>query len=277
MPTIPANGVELHYRTAGAAGDPVALVHGSWVDLRSWRAVVPGLAGSMQVVVYDRRGHGQSTFAPRPHALESDALDLGALLEATDHYPAHLVGHSYGAMVALRLAVDRPELVRSLSLHEPPYLGLLDDDPATAPEATRLRASRRAEQERIRRGDSEGAARDLFGLFAGDPSAWDRFRPETRTELLRYAPRWLEEFSDPATERPPADPGLHELLIPILLTEGTASPPFLHRMNAALERVVAYPTVRRLRDAGHDPQITHPDLYVATLIAFLVERNVPTM
>ncbi len=277
MPSIHANGVELHYLAQGREGDPVALVHGSWVDLRSWRAVLPGLAGSMQVIAYDRRGHGQSTFAPRAHALESDATDLGTLLEATDHYPAHLVGHSYGAMVALRLAVDRPELVRSLSLHEPPYLGLLDDDPATAPEAERMRAGLHAEQDRIRRGDLEGAARDLFGHFAGDATAWDRFRPETRAELLRYAPRWLEEFSDRATERPPTGPGLRELLIPILLTEGTVSPAFLHRMSAALERALVNATVRPLRDAGHDPQITHPDLYVATLLAFLVERNVPTM
>ncbi len=277
MPSIHANGVELHYLAQGREGDPAALVHGSWVDLRSWRAVLPGLAGSMQVIAYDRRGHGQSTFAPRAHALESDAADLGALLEATDHYPAHLVGHSYGAMVALRLAVDRPELVRSLSLHEPPYLGLLDDDPATAPEAERMRAGLHAEQDRIRRGDLEGAARDLFGHFAGDATAWDRFRPETRAELLRYAPRWLEEFSDRATERPPTGPGLRELLIPILLTEGTVSPAFLHRMSAALERALVNATVRQLRDAGHDPQITHPDLYVATLLAFLVERNVPTM
>ncbi|MFZ0699642.1 MAG: alpha/beta hydrolase [Thermoplasmata archaeon] len=277
MPSVHANGVELHYAAQGTEGDPVVLVHGSWVDLRSWRAVVPGLAGSMQVLVYDRRGHGRSTFAPRAHALESDAADLGALLGATDHYPAHLVGHSYGAMVALRLAVERPELVRSLSLHEPPYIGLLDDDPATAPEAERLRTELRREQERVRHGDPEGAARELFGLFAGDATAWERFRPETRAELLRYAPRWLEEFSDPATERPPAEPGLRELLIPILLTEGTVSPAFLHRMNLALERALSNPTVRRLRDAGHDPQITHPDLYVATLLSFLVERNVPTM
>lgn len=277
MPKIDANGVELHYEAHGTEGDPAVLVHGSWVDLRSWRAVVPGLAASMQVLAYDRRGHGQSSFSPRAHALQSDAADLGALLEATDHYPAHLVGHSYGAMVALRLAVERPELVRSLSLHEPPYLGLLDDDPATEPEARRMRAALHAEQERIRIGDPEGAARDLFGIFAGDASAWERFRPETRAELLRYAPRWLEEFTDPATERPPAEPGLHELLVPILLTEGTVSPAFLRRMTGALERALSNSIVRRLRDAGHDPQITHPDLYVATLIAFLVERNVPTM
>ncbi len=277
MPKVEANGVDLHYVVQGTEGDPVILVHGSWVDHRSWRAVLPGLAASMQVIAYDRRGHGQSSFAPRDHALESDAADLAALLEATNQYPAHLVGHSYGAMVALRLAVDRPELVRSLALHEPPYVGLLDDDPVTVPEADRLRAELHEQQDRIRAGDAEGAARALFELFAGEPSAWDLLRPETRAELLRYAPRWLEEFTDPATERPPADPGLRELLLPILLTEGTASPGFLHRMTAALDRVLSNSAVRRMRDAGHDPQITHPDLYVATLAAFLVERNVPVM
>ena len=74
----------------------------------------------------------------RTHPARDDAGDLAQLLESLDLYPVHVVAHSYGGAVALRLALDRSEMVRSLALHEPPFVGLLEEDPATAPEAERL-------------------------------------------------------------------------------------------------------------------------------------------
>src|SRR5208282_5850182 len=119
-------------------GDPTVLVHGSLVDRTSWRGVRRGLAQSLTVLAYDRRGHGESTGPVRIHPVRDDASDLAELLESIDLYPAHVIAHSYGGAVALRLAFERPEMVRSLLLHEPPFVGLLEDDPATAPEAERL-------------------------------------------------------------------------------------------------------------------------------------------
>ena len=54
-----ANGVRLYYEIHGG-GEPLVLVHGSWVDATRWRFVVPGLAESFRVLVYDRRGHSRS-------------------------------------------------------------------------------------------------------------------------------------------------------------------------------------------------------------------------
>lgn len=60
MPTTIANGVRLFYELTGDAGPPLVLVHGSWGNHISWDFVVPALAQRFRVVVYDRRGHGQS-------------------------------------------------------------------------------------------------------------------------------------------------------------------------------------------------------------------------
>lgn len=81
MPTIQANGVDLFYELTGT-GDPMVLVHGSWVDQSSWATVVRALADSFQVLAYDRRGHSRSQRPDSQGSVHEDAADLGALLDA---------------------------------------------------------------------------------------------------------------------------------------------------------------------------------------------------
>ena len=274
MPTVTAGSAELYYELTGSTGDPVVLVHGSWVDHHTFDALVPPLSQYLQLLTYDRRGHGRSLGPSRSRPVRDDAGDLAALLESIDFYPVHLVAHSYGGAVALRLAADRPEMVRSLSVHEVPFAGLLLDDPATAIEAEEILARVRTFQGQVRAGDPEGAARGITDAFSLVPGAWARLRPAVRSVLLRHADRWCEEFDDPEAIRPePRD--LADLLLPVLLTQGDLSPPFLHRINAALARSMRNVLVRTLSECGHVPQVTQPLQYAGLLGNFLLERNVP--
>lgn len=276
MTTVEIPHARIFVERSGEEGDPLVLVHGSWVDHRAWGLVAPILSGSVRVLSYDRRSHGESTGDLRAHPVRDDAEDLAALLVATDHYPAHVVGHSYGGCVALRLAADHPELVRGIVVHEAPCLGFLEDDPATAGEAAELRRMVASLQTEIRTGSVEEAARAFVTTFAQDPTGWDRLAPQWKAAFVRNAPRWLEEFSDPDVDRPDAT-GLDEFLGPVLLTEGSDSPRFLHRMTDALRPHLRNGYVQVLRDAGHFPHLTHPALYVGFLHRFLVERDVPAM
>jgi pimeloyl-ACP methyl ester carboxylesterase len=259
----------------GATGDPAVLVHGSWVDHHSWDLVVPGFARALTTVTYDRRGHGQSRGPVRAHPVGDDAADLAGLLEAIDHYPAHLVAHSYGAAVALRLAIDRPEMVRSLSIHEPTFVGLLTDDPASAPEAERLIEGVRALQTLVRGGRAEAAASEFVDRFSSEPGAWQRLPAGIRATFLANAPRWVEEFDDPDALAPDRT-ACRELLIPALLTTGGLSPPFLHRITGALASLLRNHRFLSIPDAGHAPHLVRPDQYVGLVGTFLLERNVPT-
>src|SRR4029450_2169153 len=72
------------------------------------------LAQSFQVLSYDRRGHSQSS---GNGSLEDDLVDVAALIEYLQLAPVNLVGNSLGGCIALRLAVARPELLRSVSVH----------------------------------------------------------------------------------------------------------------------------------------------------------------
>jgi len=274
MPTVQVNGVDLFYETHGGGGDPVVLVHGSCVDHHSWDLVTPGLSQALQVVAYDRRGHGQSSLGVRRQPVRDDAADLAALMVALDHYPAHIVAHSYGGAVALRLAIDRPEMVRSLAMHETPFVGLLAGDPSTAPELDRLSEEVEAIRTLVHAGRPEAGMERLVDTFSTEPGAWTRLPPAMRATFVRHADRWAEEYEDPDALAP--DPaGLHDLLIPVLLTEGSLSPRFLHRVTQALAARLRNAQVLELPDVGHAPHLARPHQYVGLLVNFLLERNVP--
>ena len=126
---IDADGARLHVREAGRDGAPrVLLIHGASANLRElWGPLAPELTRDHRVIAFDRPGYGHST---RPKAgaekLALQAAMAARVLEATGAGPAILVGHSLGAGVALRVAIDRPDLVAGLVLVAPashPYPG----------------------------------------------------------------------------------------------------------------------------------------------------------
>lgn len=273
MPVAPLPNASIRYDVSGR-GDPTVLVHGSLVDRRTWEPVRSGLAQTLTVLVYDRRGHGESTGAIRTHPVRDDATDLAELLDSVDMFPVHVIAHSYACAVALRLAADRPEMVRSLTFHEPPFIALLEDDPATAPEADRIWTAMKGIDSLARTGRREAAAREIVDSFSVEPGAWDRLRPEVQHGLLRHVDRWAEELEDPEASRP--DPAvLSELLIPVLVTTGERSPPQLKRITARLAERLRNSTFRTIPGVGHVPHLSDPDQFIALVHGFLVERNVP--
>jgi pimeloyl-ACP methyl ester carboxylesterase len=274
MPMAAVNGGKLYYEVHGTSGDPTVLIHGSWVDHHSWDLVVPGLSQALEVVVYDRRGHGESARRPRPHPVHDDAADLAALLESLNIYPAHIIANSYGGAVALRLAIDRPEMVRSLAIHESPFVGLLLADPATAVEGAEFIGRLREVQQTVRAGQAEPAARRLTEMFSSEPGAWDRMPAPVRQAFVRGADLWAEEYDDPEALLPDLS-ACRELLLPVLLTVGSQSPRFVHRITAGLAGVLRNTQVLEIPDAGHVPHLVRPHQYVGILVTFLLERNVP--
>ncbi len=122
MPRVPVNGLSLHVQELGS-GPPVVMLHGLLLgSLAAWYfTAAPALARDHRVVMYDLRGHGRSERAPTGYDLTTQVDDLRALLAEMDVVePAVLVGHSYGALIALRFALADPGRVKGLVLVEPP-------------------------------------------------------------------------------------------------------------------------------------------------------------
>src|SRR5690606_6473045 len=124
-----AHGVRLHVRKAGRSDAPrVLLIHGASANLLElWGPLADPLAADFHVVAYDRPGMGHSTRARRNgHALAHQAALAAKVLESVGGGPSIVVGHSLGSAVALRLALDHPQLVAGLVLIAPashPYPG----------------------------------------------------------------------------------------------------------------------------------------------------------
>jgi pimeloyl-ACP methyl ester carboxylesterase len=113
MPFLRVGDVELYFESEGQ-GEPLVLIHGLGSSARDWEYQVPFFARDHRVVALDVRGHGQSDKPPGPYSIPLFARDVAGLLEGLDAVPAHVVGVSMGGMIGLQLAVDRPDLVRSL-------------------------------------------------------------------------------------------------------------------------------------------------------------------
>lgn len=126
---IEAEGARLHVREAGPDGAPrLLLIHGASSNLREvWGPLADEFSPLHRVIAYDRPGMGHSTRAKRDaQTLGSQARCAARVLEETGAGPALIVAHSLGAAVALRLALDRPDLVSGLVLIAPacnPYPG----------------------------------------------------------------------------------------------------------------------------------------------------------
>ncbi|MCI0346577.1 MAG: alpha/beta hydrolase, partial [Chloroflexi bacterium] len=97
-------------------GDAVVLLHGGFVSIESWAAQRAALAERYQLYLPERRGHGRTPDVPGSLGYDVQADDTIAFMDAVGLSSAHLIGWSDGGIVALEVALRRPDLVRSLAL-----------------------------------------------------------------------------------------------------------------------------------------------------------------
>jgi len=211
------------------------LVHGSVVNAElTWSAQKP-LADRFEIVAPNRRG-----FPPGPDVERVDFKDEAAWLEQFLEPGTHLVGHSYGGVIALLAAGQWPETVRSLTVVEPPAFGVARGNPAVDELTERI-------EEHWTNGprDPAGFLRGFFSLV-GSSSPPGSFTPE----LLQGARTLMVERS-PAEAVIPFDE-LARAPFPKLVVSGGHSPAFDAVCNVLGERVGAERAV--LPGAGHSVQ-----------------------
>jgi 3-oxoadipate enol-lactonase len=114
-----SDGTELAFEERGSGAPALVFVHGWQADRTVWNELIDALGPEAHVLAIDARGSGESHDATGPYRLERFAADLRDVIEARELGPVVLVGHSMGATVALRFAVDAPDLVCGLVLIAP--------------------------------------------------------------------------------------------------------------------------------------------------------------
>jgi pimeloyl-ACP methyl ester carboxylesterase len=123
MKTATVNGVELEYEVKGT-GEPVLLIDPMLADGSLPFLSERALSDRYRLIRYHKRGWAGSTHTSSPVDIADHANDAAALLEHLDVPRAHIVGHSSGAVMALQMALDRPQMVHTLVLLEPSFFTL---------------------------------------------------------------------------------------------------------------------------------------------------------
>ncbi len=239
------------------AGDPVLVLHSGGFSSRQWRRLTQSLAPSHRVLAPDLLGYGGSSpiAEGEPFEFGDDVDAIDAVVEGLG--PLHVVGHSYGGLIALQLALRRPSAVRSLALYEPVAFGALD-----------------------RPGDE--ALRDASGLLAEEfegepwlarfvdwwngPGAWSGLAPEARAGFLAVGWKLFREVNSLLVDRT-SSATYGTISAPTLLLGGGKTPAAERRVVENLAAVMPHAKLELFPEMGHMGPITHATTVNAAIAA----------
>jgi pimeloyl-ACP methyl ester carboxylesterase len=248
-------------------GPLVVMLHSGGMSSRQWRRAAERLAPSYRVVSPDFLGYGASGVWP-----EGERFELAQEIAATEALlqrlgePAHLVGHSYGGLMALRVALAAPGLVRSLALYEPVAFGVLDAwaDAEALDDLGRDRAG-------VGSPDGAEALEGFLHRFVdywGGPGGWGALRPATRDDFRRVGWKLYQEVQALLRDRTGKE-SYSSLTVPTLLLSGEHSPPDAKRVVEVLAGAIPGAKLEVLPSAGHMGPLTHADAFLERLAAHL--------
>jgi pimeloyl-ACP methyl ester carboxylesterase len=225
-------------------GPLVVLAHGGMDRSTSFAGVVKRLT-DLHVLVYDRRGYARSRDAgPVARTVADHADDLLALVAGR---PAVLIGHSYGGDVALRAAIERPDLVLSVGAFEAPMPWMPWWPSHTAGDRATSAAS------------PEAAVEAFMRRIVGD-RVWERLPARTQADRRAEGPTLLAELAS-IRSAPPFDPG--DVQVPVVVGYGTETEAHHRKGAEALVRLVPDGEIFEINGAGHGAHVSHPDAFAA--------------
>jgi pimeloyl-ACP methyl ester carboxylesterase len=228
----------------------VLLIHSGGLTSRQWRGLAETLAPHYRVLAPDLLGYGDSGAWPvgHPFHFRQDVALLEALL-AEETAPVHLVGHSYGGLLSLQLALHRPDLVRSIAAYEPVAFSVLDADTRAALDAGKW------EWNPGPGGVDEDWLRRFVEWWSG-PGAWDRLGAATKDGFRASGWKLYQEVTSLAHDATPLA-AYATISVPTLLLAGETSPPVEHQIVERLGAAISRAIVRIIPAAGHMGPISH--------------------
>lgn len=258
-------GVDTQVYSFGAGDEPALMLHCTMGHSMAFMPLATGLNDLLSMTAFDLPGHGGSADWDGVTPIQRQTVDM-ALDLLTE--PTHLIGHSFGGASALRLACERPELVKSLTLIEPVFFA------AAYADHPGLKDSHMAEMAAlgtaIDAGEPEKAAR-LFYTDWGGGRSWDalpeqmRRRAEKQIYLVVAANDEVGEDVGGLL----AAGALENLAVPTLLLEGGRSPHYVAKVNAALAARIKGAERAVVENAGHMLPISHPKEVLSVIRPFM--------
>jgi len=247
---------EPFFRESGR-GPGVVCTHSNASTSGQWIALMERLAPDFRVLAVDSYGAGKSPEWPSDRVIT--LRDEVALIEpvlAKAGAPLVLVGHSYGAAVALIAALDRPERVRGLALYEPTLFALIEAEGPPPNDADGIRNAVAAAAAALDAGDRDAAAEHFIDYWMG-PGSWGK-TPEKRQQAIAASGVNVRRWKHALFTEPTPLAAFAALDVPVLYMTGARSTASARAVARLLCGVL--PRVERLEfaDAGHMGPITHP-------------------
>ena len=267
-----ANNTELSYAEQGK-GVPVVFVHGAVGDLRFWESQRDAFARQFRFVAYTYRYHGTDPWPDegKQYSVDTHVADLAAFISALNAGPVHLVGLSYGGMMAAMVAVKQPQLIRTLTLAEPALFSLLVENPDAKPVLEEWSKSSAPMVAAIKAGDNTQAVRQLSALVTGgSPEDFDKLPAGFRQVLLDNA-RTLPLMAGGPPPNITCDM-LRAVRVPTLIVRGERTPRFFSRINDEVGRCMPGSKLVVVPKASHAMSHDNPAEFNRVVLEFLRNR-----
>jgi pimeloyl-ACP methyl ester carboxylesterase len=263
-------GGRIDYDDSGGAGPTIVLVPGSCSTGAAWRPVIANWDGQFRCITTSLLGYGQTT--ERRTTEDPGIFHEAEMLEAVigrPGGPVHLVGHSFGGLVALVVALRGRALLASLTIVEAPAIELLREPGEDRHyRAFRAMTARYFADFQGGNGEAIAAMIDFYG-GAGTYASWPpRVKAYAVETTLVNILDWASAFGFALSEAM-----LAALAIPTLVLRGGASHPAMQRANELLATGIKGASLQTIAGAAHFMIATHPG-DVARAVAGLVHRDV---
>ncbi len=251
MPEQAIAGTQIHWRYFGNGPEQALILHCGQGSGAMWRAAMTFVRDGVTAIAPDFPGHGRS--GPFPDG--SDVHDVGlAVAQTLAPDGAHVIGHSFGATLALRMALAAPETITRLTLIEPVLFAAAKGTPASDAFNTQEAPFRAAMQA----GDHALAARLFNRIWAG--VRWHDLAEDQRARMIASMP--FINASQPILHDDTKDMmragGLESLPMPVTFLRGSETAPVIAAIHAALMARIPNATEHVIDGAGHMSVITHP-------------------
>lgn len=254
-------------REAGS-GPGVVCLHSNASTSGQWRGLLELLAPKFHVLAPDSYGSGKSPEWPSDRVIS--LCDEVALIEpvlARAGSPLTLVGHSYGAAIALVAALAQPGRVRAMALYEPTLFALLDAEGPAPNEADGIRNAVAAAAFDLDRGDHNAAAGHFIDYWMG-AGAWAQ-TPEQRKPPIAASVVNVRRWAHALTTEPTPLAAFRALDIPVLCMLGRRSTASARGVTRLLASALPRVEVLEFEGLGHMGPITHPEVVNEAIAQFV--------
>ena len=259
-------------REAGT-GPGVVCLHCNASSSSQWRDLLEALAPRFRVLAPDAYGAGKSVDWPSDRVIRlQDEADFIEPVLAAAGDPFFLVAHSYGAAVALRVALANPNRVRGMVLYEPTLFSLIDTVSAPPNAADGIRHAVQAAGQALDAGDPALAAEHFIDYWMG-PRAWEK-TPEPRKAPIAASVVNVRRWAHALFTEPSALAAFRTLDMPIVYMQGKATTPSALGVARLLTGVLPRVEVVEFDGLGHMGPVTHPHVVNPVIARFLDQQTV---